>query len=113
VRLEVSAVELAALAARTILKPTEPDLDHLDLELPSVSVAIDEVRRRVAESVDTDFDRLTAHVSGTVEVIAYFLAMLELARWGLLEASQPDLADPIRLRHVREADEGLESEWAR
>ena len=47
-RLPCDAAGLARLAARLLERPREPDLDHLDLDLPSVTAALDEIRARVA-----------------------------------------------------------------
>jgi len=103
---------LAALAARVIGRRREPDLDHLDLDLPSVAMAIEDVRHRVAAGVDTDFDAITAHCKRSVEVVAYFLAVLELARWGLVRASQDHLDAAIRITRIEApAGEALVSEW--
>jgi segregation and condensation protein A len=111
--LTVDGPGLAELAARVIGRRREPDLDHLDLDLPSVELAIEDVRQRVAEEIETDFDALTAHCRRSVEVVAYFLAILELARWGLVKATQEDLEAAIHLRHVEGgAREGLASEWS-
>jgi segregation and condensation protein A len=104
---------LAALAAAVFAgRRTEPDLDHLDLDLPSVGLAIEDIRARVAAEAETDFDRLTAHLARPVEVIAYFLALLELARWGLIAADQEHLESVIRLRHIEDAGGELVSEWS-
>ena len=112
VRLPGDAAGLAG-AGRTACsaRPQEPDLDHLDLDLPSVAVAIDEVRARVAAEMLIDFDRLTGTLRRPMEVVAYFLAVLELVRWGLVEASQEHAALPIVLRHRRDPEQGLVSEW--
>lgn len=113
VQLTVDASGLAALAARIIGRRAEPDLDHLDLDLPSVALAIDDVRRQVAAELETDFDAITSHLSRPVEVVAYFLAVLELTRWGLVEVSQEHLEAVIRLRHRSHAgEEQPTSEWA-
>ena len=111
VRLPLTAQELAALAARLLARLREPELDHLDLDLPSVAEAIEEVRRRVAAEVHTDFDTLTGHLGRPLEVVAYFLAVLELARWGLLGAAQEHPGAPILLHHRAEPDRQLVSEW--
>ncbi|MBU1866050.1 MAG: hypothetical protein KKE89_06515, partial [Actinobacteria bacterium] len=90
----------------------EPNLDHLDLDLPSVALAIDDLRKRLAAEVEADFDALTEHCKRPVEVIAYFLAVLELARWGLVRATQEHLEAAIRVRHRDDAASGdLLSEW--
>ena len=110
-RLPTDATGLARLAGRLLGRPQEPDLDHLDLDLPSVAAAIEEVRARVAAELQTDFERLTGGLRRPVEVVAYFLAVLELVRWGLVEATQEHPGTPILLRHLRDAEQGLVSEW--
>lgn len=79
---------------------TEVDIpmDHLDLDLPSVEDAIAAIRRRVAAELESTFERLVAHCSDRAEVAAYFLAVLELARWGFVSVSQED-PDDISVRH--------------
>ncbi|MBN2114791.1 MAG: segregation/condensation protein A [Acidimicrobiia bacterium] len=113
VRLPWGPSGLAQLAARLLARPREPDLDHLDLDLPSVAAAIEAVRDRVAAEIQTDFERLTGALHRPVEVVAYFLAVLELVRWGLIEATQEHPGTPIVLRHRRDAALGLVSEWQR
>ena len=104
---------LVALAARVFAREgAEPDLDHLDLDLPSVEAAIDEIRSRVAELTIASFEDLTEHCTRTVEVAAYFLALLELARWGLIEVSQEDWLAEIQVRDRGQEQTDLTSEWA-
>lgn len=111
--LAVDAVGLARIAATVLAGAhTEPDLDHLDLDLPSVQSAIEELRARMAAEVTTSFDSLVEHCRRPVEVAAYFLALLELARWGLVEMTQTDWMSEIRVRHTGADDVGLVSEWA-
>lgn len=71
-------------------EPPEPDIDvdHLDLDLPSVGDAIEEILLRIAAELESTFERLVAHCTRRVEVAAYFLAVLELARWGVLSVAQ-------------------------
>jgi chromatin segregation and condensation protein Rec8/ScpA/Scc1 (kleisin family) len=90
----------------------EPDLDHLDLDLPSVEAAIDEIRARVAELTMSSFEQLTEHCTRPVEVAAYFLALLELARWGLIELSQEDWLAEIKVKDRGVGTVDLASEWA-
>jgi segregation and condensation protein A len=99
VLLPVDAAGLAAVAGRVLAeRATEVDLDHLDLELPSVQQAIDDLRRRLTEEAETGFGEVVAHCTRPVEVAAYFLALLELARWGLVEVAQEDWLAEIRIR---------------
>ncbi len=110
----VDADELAQIANRVFAgHDAEPDLDHLDLELPSVQSAIDELRVRVNEAVDTTFEDLVSHCTRKVEVAAYFLALLELARWGMVELAQDDWLSAIEVRHRAEGSNAIgRSEWA-
>lgn len=112
-RITTDAFGLAAVADRLLSRRQEPDLDHLELDLPSVALAIEDARSRVARALELDFESLTGHCTRPMEVIAYFLAVLELTRWGLIVASQEELEGEIALRHVKDPQDGLVSEWAR
>jgi segregation and condensation protein A len=104
---------LAVLALRIFSREgAEPDLDHLDLDLPSVEAAIEEIRARVTDETRSTCEELTAECTRTVEVAAYFLALLELARWGLIEVSQDDWLSEIVVRDRGQGAVDLNSEWA-
>jgi segregation and condensation protein A len=110
----VDAAGLAAIAEKVFAASgAEPDLDHLDLDLPSVQAAVDELRARVAEAAEMTFEDLVAHCSRKVEVAAYFLALLELARWGMVELAQDDWLDDIHVTRRRSGPDESElvSEW--
>ena len=49
------------------------------------------------------FDDVVSHCTRNVEVVAYFLALLELARWGIVRVSQADAAAAIDIEYDREA----------
>jgi segregation and condensation protein A len=105
--------DLASMAFRVFSgQAAEPDLDHLDLDLPSVEAAIDELRARVSDVTMATFEDLTAHCSRPVEVAAYFLALLELARWGLVSVSQEDWLSEIVVSDRGDRGTGFSSEWA-
>lgn len=113
VKLPVDAEGLSAIAIKVFRRhDAEPDLDHLDLELPSVEAAIEDLRRRVEEASMSSFDDLTEHCRRPMEVAAYFLALLEMARWGLIEVSQKDWLSDIEVKHREGATVDLTSEWA-
>lgn len=113
VTLPVDRDGLAAIAQRVFTRAqAEPDLDHLDLELPSVEAAIDDLRRRVEAATVASFDQLTEHCDRPIEVAAYFLALLEMARWGLIEVTQDDWLSSINVRHRDSGTIDLTSEWA-
>ena len=113
VALPTDAAGLASMAARVFTRvAAEPDLDHLDLDLPSVEAAIHELRARIAEVTVAGFDELTEHCRHPIELAAYFLALLELARWGLVAVSQEDWLSEIRVEARDGGDVDLTSEWA-
>jgi segregation and condensation protein A len=114
VRIGLSPQDFADLAGRVLARPhAQPDLDHLDLDLPSVTEAMADLRRRLDAELETDFERVTSHLHRAVEVVAYFLAVLELARWGLVEARQSELSATITLRRTQSGQGDLVSEWDR
>lgn len=116
--LGIDAPELAAIARRALVAGTEPDLDHLDVDLPSVDEAIADLQARVHEGIETDFERLVEDLDDPAGIIVYFLALLELVRWGALRISQQDDLSPIKVMHNSASHlEGLDlgsrkSEWA-
>lgn len=113
VDLPVDPEGLSALATKVFRRhDAEPDLDHLDLELPSVEAAIEDLQQRVREASLSSFDSLTEHCQRPMEVAAYFLALLEMARWGLIEVSQEDWLSDIQVRHRENGTVDLTSEWA-
>ena len=115
VTVPVDSLGLVAIAARILAAPNrEPDLDHLDLELPSVEAAIHDLRSKIEDLAETSFDDLVMHTTRKVEVVAYFLALLELARWGLVEVAQRDWLSNIDIRFSgAEMPDDLTSEWSR
>ena len=116
VKLKVGLDEFMRIAVRAFESaPDEPDLDHLDLELPSVGDAIADVRIRVAALAETEFETLVAHCDRSLDVVAYFLAVLELARWGVISVSQDHRDAPIQVesKHASAFDgTQLQSEWS-
>lgn len=112
VRLGTRPDAFARIASRVFSRPADVDLDHLDLDLPSVGEAIADLRRRMVGSIETSFDELVSGFRRTVDVAAYFLAMLELARWGFLELSQQHRDAPIVVAANERKDvSDMVSEW--
>lgn len=100
VMVPVGPAQFASLASRIFARVgADPDLDHLDLDLPSVEAAIQELRAKIGASIEATFDDLVSHCQRSVEVAAYFLALLEMARWGLLEVRQEHWLAPILVTH--------------
>ena len=102
--LRVDAAGLAALAERVFTDADDSlDIDHLDMELPSVQEAMLDLQDRMASAIEADFDDVVAHCSRSVEVVAYFLGLLELARWGILRVSQDGRGSPILISYSEAA----------
>lgn len=90
----------AALAEDVFAQPIlDPDVDHLDLDLPSVQDAMVDLQGRMASIVTSDFDDVVAHCQSDSEIVAYFLALLELARWGIVRVSQEIGMDAIAISY--------------
>ncbi|HHC07777.1 MAG TPA: segregation/condensation protein A [Actinobacteria bacterium] len=97
--LPVDLEGFAALAGSVFARPPEePDVDHLDLDLPSVTDAMVAIQARMDEVVETDFEALVEHCDRPAEVVAFFLAVLELTRWGVVSLGQEHREAPIRVR---------------
>jgi segregation and condensation protein A len=102
--IDVNLEGFAAIAQRVFTTPLdEPDVDHLDLDLPSVQDAMVDLQGRMASVISSDFDDVVAHCTRDVEVVAYFLALLELARWGIVRVNQGDIDDAIEIRYDEQA----------
>lgn len=95
---------LANVAERVFTTPlADPDLDHLDLDLPSVQDAMVDLQGRMASVVTADFEEVVAHCTRDVEVVAYFLALLELARWGIVRVAQDTPEAAIHINYDPDA----------
>ncbi|MCZ7533149.1 MAG: segregation/condensation protein A [Acidimicrobiia bacterium] len=97
-------VGFAVIAERVFTMPiVDPDVGHLDLDLPSVSDAMVDLQGRMASIVTANFDEIVAHCTRDAEVVAYFLALLELARWGIVRISQDEVSATIDIRYDKTA----------
>ena len=102
--LPVDPAGLAAIAQRVFADVDDSiDIDHLDIEMPSVQEAMLDLQDRMGLAIETDFDDIVSHCSRSVEVVAYFLGMLELARCGILRVSQDDRMSPILINYSEAA----------
>jgi segregation and condensation protein A len=99
IRLPIDSGGLVQIARRVLARAEAvPDLDHLDLELPSVEEAMGHIRSRMSAVVEATFEDLIVHCRRRVDVAAYFLALLELARWGLVSVQQESWDGSITVR---------------
>lgn len=115
-RLTTSPQRLAAVATRAFrARRHAVDVDHLDLDLPSVDDALRDLQRRLRKDLAAEFSELVEHCRRPVEVIAYFLALLELARWGVVRVAQRTPLDPIEVKFEPNAPpsaHAMASEWS-
>lgn len=91
------------------------DVDHLEFDLPSVDDAIRDLRVRMQTEVEAHFADLVAHCERPIEVIAYFLALLELARWGVVKVAQAGPHQAISVQYEKDAPpaaQAMASEWS-
>ena len=102
--IEVDLDGLAEMAERVLTTPLlDPDVGHLDLTLPPVHDAMLDLQGRMASVVTSDFEDVVAHCTRDAEVIAYFLALLELARWGIVRVNQTEGEAQIALAYDADA----------
>jgi segregation and condensation protein A len=109
VSLDLTPAEFAALAARA-LTPKAPEVVSVShLHAPAVSVAeqLLVVRNHLVRTGTSSFRALTADCGHTLEVVARFLALLELYRQQRVVFEQ---LTPLGELHVRWIDSGTEAE---
>jgi segregation and condensation protein A len=102
VTLGVDARGLAAVAARA-LAPREPPsvpVDHLHLPVVSVREQAVLLARRLRASRSATFRRLCTDCASTLEVVARFLALLELHREGAVAVEQAGAFADVHVRWV-------------
>lgn len=98
--------EFAALAART-LTPKEPPsvpVSHIHQPRTSVREEAATVVRWLREHQTLTFAELTADCTGTFEVVARFLALLELHRFASVEFEQPEPLGRLVVTWVGDAE---------
>jgi segregation and condensation protein A len=90
VLLGLGAAEFAAIAARTLAPKRPPVVSTAHLHVPRTTVReqVELLAARLARLRRATFGRLIADCAGTYEVVARFLAVLELYRDGRLELDQ-------------------------
>jgi len=115
-RLAITPQRFALIAERAFrANRDEVDVNHLDMDLPSVDDAIRDLRIRIRDVAQAEFSDLVAHCERPIEIIAYFLALLELARWGVITVSQERPHEAIAVVHNADAPataQAMESEWS-
>jgi segregation and condensation protein A len=90
VLLGLGAAEFAAIAARALAPRPVPEVstEHLHSPMTTVREQADIMASRLRRLGRATFRRLSADCSGTYEVVARFLALLELYREGSVSFDQ-------------------------
>jgi segregation and condensation protein A len=90
VLLGLGPAEFAAIAARTLTprKPPVVSTEHLHMPRTSVREQVEILAGRLRELHRATFRRLTSDCAGTYEVVARFLAVLDLYRDGRISLDQ-------------------------
>lgn len=91
--------DLARLATEMMSRvPAVPDLDHLALDIPDPEEAKAELWRLIGEVGDSSFASLANHCADRMEMVAWFMGLLELAREGRVSLFQSKPAGRIRVQ---------------
>jgi segregation and condensation protein A len=109
--LGIGAQRLFKLALKQFTpKPGPPQLSIVHLHQMRVSVRehANLLRDRLRRAGSATFDLLIGDCESTLEVVARFLALLELYREGLIEFEQPVSLDELTVRWIGGDDDGGE-----
>ncbi len=108
VLLGVGPQELAQLAARVLAPREEPgvQVDHVHGGTVSVREQVALLQERLRRSGGGSFRALTADCAGTLEVVARFLALLELYREGLVSFDQAEALGDLHVRWTGQEQPG-------
>ncbi len=104
VLLGIGPQQLAEIAARVLAPRAEPQVavDHVHGGTVSVREQTELLRARLARTGGGSFRALTADCAGTLEVVARFLALLDLYREGLVAFDQVEALGELRVRWTGE-----------
>lgn len=108
----VTPADMLAAASRALeTKPTERiNLGHVTVETVSVSEVVVELSQRLPGLGRTTFRSLTSHLDTRMQVIARFLALLELYKQGAVDLDQADTFGQLDVVWIRERGDGQEAE---
>jgi segregation and condensation protein A len=107
VLLGVDPEQFAALAA-SVFRPKPPPtvgIDHLHAATVSVAEHAAILRERLAELGSATFAELTADCANPLEVVARFLAVLDLFRSAVIDLQQPEPFGELTVRWTPSANE--------
>jgi segregation and condensation protein A len=103
------AERLAAVARELTALEPELDVSHIAPIRINLRDYIQKVLEMLSRTPDIGFTEMTRECSGKLEVIVFFLALLELYRWDLVDLRQANRFGDIRvLRKAEVAQENVE-----
>ncbi|MFC3386316.1 segregation and condensation protein A [Couchioplanes azureus] len=88
--------------------PPQVSIAHIHQVRVSVREHANLIRERLRRAGTSTFTLLVADCENTLEVVARFLALLELYREGLVDFEQPVSLDELTIRWIGGADSGAE-----
>jgi segregation and condensation protein A len=94
----VTAAELASVAATALRPPPTLDLSHVTPITFTVADAIEMVTAQLGEAGAASFRQLVATCEDRIQVVVSFLALLELYRDGKVDLSQAETFGEIEVR---------------
>tara|TARA_X000000368_G_scaffold367120_1_gene314266 strand:- start:4350 stop:5057 length:708 start_codon:yes stop_codon:yes gene_type:complete len=71
--------------------------EHIDKDLPDIQDSIDQLLQVIDKRLATSFEELVLGVKTTEEAVAFFLALLETVKWGLIKADQDNIDREINI----------------
>ena len=71
--------------------------DHIDKDLPDLQKSIDDFVDRINNQLVSTFEDSIANLSNEQDIIAYFLALLETIKWGIITARQQNIDEDIMI----------------
>jgi segregation and condensation protein A len=98
----VTADQVAAVAASALRPPPLLDLSHVQPVRVTVAEAIETMRERLGELGTTRFRELVADCEERIHVVVRFLALLELYRDGHVDLSQAGTFGEIEVRLMQD-----------
>ena len=100
----VSPEMLAQAYVRASAERPEPrvDLTHVTVDTVTVSETLVELVERLPRRGRASFRDLTAHLATRMEVIVYFLAVLELCKLGKIALGQGETFGDLRIEWIEE-----------
>ena len=71
--------------------------EHIDKDLPDLQKSIDAFVDKINNSLVSTFEDSIANLNNEQDIIAYFLALLETIKWGIITARQQNIDEDIMI----------------